>query len=148
MIRKCRESDVARMAEIESLVFPNGLGADFYRESLSNPLAFHLALEEDGKVLGFISSFFDQTTVEILNFAIHPKFQNQKKGTLLLRRFLTEIHRLGGTKAILDVRASNVRAIHLYQKTGFRLLRIRKQYYENSEDALVLECDLTARSNF
>ena len=39
----------------------------------------------------------------------------------------------------LEVRASNKKAIHLYEKFGFKSLGLRRKYYQdNNEDALIM----------
>jgi [ribosomal protein S18]-alanine N-acetyltransferase len=48
-----------------------------------------------------------------------------------------------GQKSIyLEVGANNVRAIHFYEKCGFKLLRRNKAYYSNGEDALAMSMTL------
>jgi ribosomal protein S18 acetylase RimI-like enzyme len=39
----------------------------------------------------------------------------------------------------LEVRASSAAAIGLYQRSGFRQVGIRTNYYDSSEDALLME---------
>ncbi len=41
-------------------------------------------------------------------------------------------------KKTLEVRKSNEKALNLYKKQGFILEGIRKEYYENKEDALIM----------
>jgi [ribosomal protein S18]-alanine N-acetyltransferase len=40
----------------------------------------------------------------------------------------------------LEVRASNVAAQELYRQFGFAPAGVRKRYYENTEDAIVMWC--------
>jgi ribosomal-protein-alanine N-acetyltransferase len=40
----------------------------------------------------------------------------------------------------LEVRASNTAAQELYRRFGFAPVGVRKQYYENIEDAIVMWC--------
>jgi ribosomal-protein-alanine N-acetyltransferase len=52
---------------------------------------------------------------------------------------------LGTTAIYLEVRPSNPGAIHLYQRTGFRLVGRRRDYYptfDGREDALVMRREL------
>ena len=43
---------------------------------------------------------------------------------------------------MLEVRNSNIPAQKLYEKHGFKQITIRKNYYDNSEDALIYEKEL------
>jgi ribosomal-protein-alanine N-acetyltransferase len=40
----------------------------------------------------------------------------------------------------LEVRHTNVSAQHLYQRFGFVPAGVRKKYYENRDDAIVMWC--------
>ncbi len=55
---------------------------------------------------------------------------------------LTQLLQLARTRtlthATLEVRASNHKALGLYQKFGFRTAGRRKSYYKDGEDALIL----------
>ena len=53
---------------------------------------------------------------------------------LILKAYENKIHEL-----TLEVRASNIEAIALYEKYGFQILGIRRNYYtDNNEDALIM----------
>ena len=41
-------------------------------------------------------------------------------------------------KITLEVRASNIKGINFYTKNGFKQVGVRKKYYKNGEDALLL----------
>ena len=46
---------------------------------------------------------------------------------------------------ILEVRASNLAAVNLYQKLGFKTIGTRRNYYQYNgvkEDALVMSCQV------
>ena len=42
----------------------------------------------------------------------------------------------------LEVRSSNTPAINLYKKAGFTNLSVRKKYYDDGEDAVVMAKEL------
>ena len=43
------------------------------------------------------------------------------------------------TSLTLEVRESNVKAINLYKKFGLKEVAVRKAYYNNGENALLME---------
>ena len=54
-------------------------------------------------------------------------------------KVLLEATRLGATHALLEVRACNQDALHLYNKFGFAVVGVRKGYYQDAgEDALLM----------
>ena len=93
-------------------------------------------------IAGYIISRFDDSSCHILNLSVTPKFQGQGYGQLLIQQILDS---LAGTlihSIVLEVRPSNLSAIHLYEKMGFQQCGIKPGYYrdgESVEDAFVLE---------
>ena len=56
----------------------------------------------------------------------------------MLQFAINDLHNLGATSFILEVRESNLAAISLYNKFDFKEISIRKNYYSNGENAKVL----------
>jgi ribosomal-protein-alanine N-acetyltransferase len=72
---------------------------------------------------------------EILNVAIDLPYRGLGFAEKLIRTVVTAVMKLGLKRVILDVRKSNLPAIHLYQKVGFNIVHVRKSFYSNGEDA-------------
>ena len=136
MLRPYKLEDVNRIVEIENNTLNHSLGIDFYTNDLNNPIARHFVYEIDNEIVGFISSYFDGEIIEVLNFCVDTMFQSKGFGNKLLNDFFNQFDVLS---SILEVRSSNARAIHVYEKNGFKTIRIRKQYYSNGEDALFMQ---------
>ena len=74
----------------------------------------------------------------ITNVVIAPEARNQGIGTAMLRHLMAEGNREGLTAYTLEVRVSNVAAIHVYEKLGFESAGIRPGFYEKPvEDAII-----------
>jgi ribosomal-protein-alanine acetyltransferase len=72
---------------------------------------------------------------EILNLAVDPA----ERRTGIARRLLMDVLARGKGAWFLEVRASNVAAIRLYESTGFTRAGERKNYYdEPAEDGIVM----------
>ncbi len=75
----------------------------------------------------------------IIMLAIHPQFQRQGLGQALLWALLKSACDRQLERATLEVRDSNLAAVSLYKKFGFKEAGRRKRYYEDTgEDALVM----------
>ena len=136
MLRPYKLEDVNRIVEIENNTLNHSLGIDFYTNDLNNPIAKHYVYEIDNEIVGFISSYFDGEIIEVLNFCVDTIYQSKGYGNKLLNDFFNQFE---ASSSILEVRSSNARAIHVYEKNGFKTIRIRKQYYSNGEDALFMQ---------
>jgi ribosomal-protein-alanine N-acetyltransferase len=78
----------------------------------------------------------DEAHITVL--AVDPCYHRRGLGRWLLINLLEEACRRGLQRATLEVRASNRRAILLYESFRFEPLGTRKRYYPDGEDALIL----------
>lgn len=85
----------------------------------------------------------------LLNICINPSRQGQGYGRMLLTHLLENAKSKNAEKFVLEVRASNYKAIALYECAGFIKIAVRKDYYptENGrEDALIYSLELDSDS--
>jgi len=140
-------SDLPTVMEIEHASFPSPWKLEFFLNELNNPYARLVVAEQAGQVIGYVCCWLVADEVQILDVAIHPAHRRCGVGRLLLQDILTEARQHGASSASLEVRVSNQPAITLYQALGFQQVAIRRQYYENGEDALLMVCSLSALAN-
>jgi ribosomal-protein-alanine N-acetyltransferase len=99
--------------------------------------------EENEAVVGFLVARRILSDIEILNFAVRPDARKRGTGTALLREAFAWGKTFAAEKALLEVRASNLTALHFYERHGFEVTARRKNYYAAPiEDALVLAASL------
>ena len=77
-------------------------------------------------------------TADLLNIAVDPAFRGRGIGRAMLRRLIGGARRRGMKELFLEVRPSNAAARQLYESESFRALSVRKHYYPDGEDALVM----------
>ena len=84
--------------------------------------------------------------VHLLNITVAPEYQGRGWGKAMLQALAVWSRGQGANDLWLEVRASNARAIHVYQAHGFESVSVRKDYYpdRNSarEDAVVMKLKL------
>jgi len=104
-------------------------------------------VERQGENIGYcvIQRVLDEA--ELLNIVVFKPFQSRGYGAELVEKTKEKLLVSGVKKLFLEVRASNLVARALYQKTGFEVVNIRRNYYraenQGAEDALVMQCLLT-----
>lgn len=92
------------------------------------------------EIVGFAGVMLVAEEAELLNIAVKPSYQNQGVGQLLLAKVMKQSAEQGAERILLEVRKSNVQALHLYKENFFSELGIRKAYYNNpTEDAIIME---------
>lgn len=88
-------------------------------------------------------SVLDET--QLLNFCVAGACRQRGFGRALLDFVLTRARERGQSRALLEVRASNLPAIRLYERAGFGRIAVRKDYYpagEGREDACIYSLSL------
>ncbi len=87
--------------------------------------------------LGCFWSILEEAHITIL--AVHPEYQRQGLGQLLLYALLRDAKKRQLEWATLEVKPSNQAALSLYHKFGFKEAGRRRRYYKDTgEDALIL----------
>jgi [ribosomal protein S18]-alanine N-acetyltransferase len=99
--------------------------------------------EENGEVTGFLVGRRVTSDLEILNFAVRADDRRHGVGAELLRAAFDWARSFQAAHAILEVRASNLAALHFYERHRFQVVGRRARYYTAPiEDALLLTATL------
>jgi ribosomal-protein-alanine N-acetyltransferase len=126
---------------IEEASFTNPWTRGMYLTELENTGVSYcfLAKDEDGRAVGFCSFWRVLDELHINNIAVLPPFRRLGVARTLLTYALSEGVALGARRATLEVRRSNDAARLLYERFGFTIAGVRRDYYTKPvEDALVL----------
>jgi len=140
--RRMQVRDLPEVMEIERLSFSHPWHETTFQGELQNsPISFPVVAVRisDGRVMGYIIYWKIQDDIQINNIAVHPEARRQGLGEALLRYALAHIKAAGAAFVSLEVRVTNAAARCLYEKLGFEVFGIRKDYYTNpDEDAVVM----------
>jgi ribosomal-protein-alanine N-acetyltransferase len=91
------------------------------------------------ELVGYICFWAVFEELRVMNLTVGPSWRRRGIGRELVHRALAWGHEHGARRALLEVRASNSRAIHLYEQAGFRVVGKRERYYMNPiEDAILM----------
>ena len=97
--------------------------------------------------IGCLWAILEEAHITML--AIHPQFQRQGLGQALLWALLKSACDRQLERSTLEVRDSNLAAVCLYKKFGFKEAGRRKRYYQDTgEDALVMWHNSLAKPEF
>jgi ribosomal-protein-alanine N-acetyltransferase len=91
-----------------------------------------------GSVLGHVLASAAADQGEVLTIAVRPDARRQGVGRHLLHALYQQWRRCGVTTGWLEVRADNEAACSLYRSDGWRDAGLRKAYYRDGVDALVM----------
>ena len=97
-------------------------------------------------LLGYFVAMAGVDEVHLLNITVAPEFQGQGWGRLMLDALSLWSRGQSAQWLWLEVRASNARALQVYEAYGYRRVGDRKNYYPDHhnrrEDAVVMSLKL------
>lgn len=134
MINKMTPEDINEIYNIGEIVNSNFKKLFNLNNLTTNDEIF--LYKESNKIKGFIHIYKGLDIIDIINIAVKPVYQNQKIGTKLLEHIINQKE---NKKIMLEVKSNNYNAIKLYQKFNFKPINIRKQYYKDKTDAIIME---------
>jgi len=136
--RPMRPEDLSQVIEIENLSFSSPWSHSSFLQELNNPISCTLVAESEGQVTGYLCCWYVADEVHTLNLAVHPDYRRLG----IARRLMEEVLLKAGAEGIktvsLEVRRSNLSAVSLYHHLGFCQIGVRRRYYDNEEDALLM----------
>ena len=91
---------------------------------------------EEDKIRAYLTASITLDEADIESVFTFPEFRKKGIAFSLIQKFLEEYPNL--KKIFLEVRQSNIPAINAYKKAGFNQISVRKKYYSDGEDALIL----------
>ena len=98
---------------------------------------------EHQRIAGYIVARESAGELHINNVAVRDQYRRRGIGSALLGRIMETARRLKVKVAFLEVRSGNDAARALYERTGFRAIARRPNYYSDPrEDAVVMSLAL------
>jgi len=144
IIEVLRKRHLAEMLPIEQASYPHPWTIGVFQSELENMRKgdrHYLVALEDGVVVGYAGLMFVVGDAHVTNIAVSPQHTRRGIATRLLAELAWEAIGRGSEALTLEVRVSNVGAQALYREFGFIPAGVRKKYYENVEDAIVMWCN-------
>ena len=146
------EADLPAVLTVENAAYPYPWTEGIFRDCLrvgyhclvAEPVARNvprLAPGDHRPLVGHAVMSAAVGECHLLNLCVHPDWQGRGLGRRILLRLFAIGRANNADTAFLEVRASNRRAIALYESEGFCEVGLRRGYYpagERREDAVVM----------
>lgn len=145
-IATLKDADIDIVLTIEKVCFPSDpWNRISFEEELQNPLSrfYVLTDTEVGAILGYGGVWLMYDTGNVTNLAVSPDCRRQGLGRRLLTKLIDVCIEENMASITLEVRRSNTAAKALYASMGFTVQGMRKQYYKDREDAVIMTKDLS-----
>jgi len=142
VIAPASAGDLDAIDEISRHSFKNAWPRQSFADELVRPHG-RLVVARDRDVVGYLNYWMVADEVHLLAIATHPDHRRRGVGGLLLDHLLAVARATAARMVTLEVRRTNIPAIALYERRGFKRVGVRPAYYqEDGEDAVVMTLDL------
>ncbi|MEN3035407.1 MAG: ribosomal protein S18-alanine N-acetyltransferase [Candidatus Methanosuratincola sp.] len=157
-VREFRPEDLESVITINKACLPENYSPDFFMEHhWENPRIFLVAQAGD-KVVGYnmcrIEFGFSNIRRDfakkghVISIAVLEDYRGMGIGQRLMEEGMKNVRESGASEIYLEVRQSNLPAIQLYRKLGFRAVRVLEGYYRDGENAYLMVANLEERTRF
>ena len=117
---------------------------DFWTEKMledeyNNDISYGCVTKDDmNNIVGFAFLWEPPYEIHISNIVVKKDMRNNKIGSRLLEKLIEIARQKKKDEITLEVNINNIYAIKLYEKYNFEKVGIRKKYYNNIDDALIM----------
>ena len=135
-------ADLPQVMELERLSFDKPWTPGLFLHELKLSFSrLHLARTSNGsrRLVGYVCWWVVGEEVHILNLAVHPSSRRSGTGRALVQRVLNDAATHRAASVSLEVRHDNQAALRLYGGMGFTASGLRRNYYGQGEDAVIME---------
>lgn len=137
--RQLAAADIPALLNLDKDVFRTQWSEHLWQHELSSDLSTYVAIEQEGKLVGYAGFWLVAGEAQITRVAILKDRHGQGLGSYLTAALIAAAWDKGAEAITLEVRAGNTAAQKAYQRNGFSAVGIRPHYYEdNGEDAIIM----------
>lgn len=149
-LRPLDPADCEALATLHAEAFARGWSEDEFATLLGQDTVFGFAAVAEGQAnaapVGFVLAREAADEAEILTVTVSRRLRRRGLGRALMDAVLRRLHTERATALFLEVDETNLAAIALYRRLGFREVGRRPDYYQNRAkgrtNALTMRRDL------
>ena len=137
------EADLDAVTAIEAVTFPDPWPRrSLAYEALENPCGFAFVIEWEGIVAGYAITHVLYEQAHLINIAVAAARRGLGLGEALLVHLMRHAALQGAEEMHLEVRETNMAAVSLYVRHGFKILGRKDKYYGDGTPALLMRAPL------
>ena len=139
VIREAGREDAALLAELDARCFTRDAWPAAEFESSMSFFCRYFIAELEGRAIGSAGCItIPGIQGEISTIGVVPEERGKGWSKILLQRVIDECAAAEVPEIFLEVRPSNAPALALYKRFGFKEAGLRKKYYSDGEDAVIM----------
>lgn len=116
---------------------------DILKNDVTNENSKYIVAKINDEIVGFAGIKIILDEADIMNIAVRIDKRKLGIGSILLEKLIELAINCNCSFITLEVNENNLPAIHLYEKYNFENIGLRKKYYNNIDNAIIMKKDLT-----
>ena len=142
VIEKMTIQDVIEIEKDFEEKFDNFWNINILKSELDNNNSLYFVAKEEKEIVGFVGTLINVDFTEITNIVVKKDFRKLGIGKMLLEKIIEETKKINKEMIYLEVNENNEGAINLYKKYRFEEVGRRKKYYNEKDDAILMNLKL------
>lgn len=141
--------EISQMSISDFNQIKNSLFSDFddfwntstLENELNNEDSYYIVAKSmsSTEIVGFAGMKIILDEADIMNIVTKKNKRNLGIASLMLEKLIYIAKEKNFKKLTLEVNYKNLTAIHLYKKFNFKEIAVRKKYYNNIDDAIIMQ---------
>lgn len=131
-------SDLLEIKDILSTDFDDFWNFNIFESELKNPNSKYIVAKSDNVIVGFAGIWISVDDIHITNIVTKKTMRHLGIGSMLLEKLLEISKKENLSSLTLEVNEKNTNAIKLYEKYNFKKIGLRKNYYSQNENAIIM----------
>lgn len=112
------------------------------KSELENTNSYYIVAKSENDIVGFGGLWKSVDDIHITNIVTKKTLRNKGIGNAILNELINQAKNFGYNIITLEVNENNTPAISLYKKFGFKEVGIRKKYYNNIDNAIIMNLEV------
>ena len=126
--------DYEEIMEIHNLSFDNKWNIQSMETMCEIENYSFIIIKTNNEILGYIILYDTLDSFDLFEIAVKNDHRNQGLGTKLLKALFVKTDK----DIFLEVNEINVKALGLYEENGFVRISLRKNYYKDNKNAIIM----------
>lgn len=137
-IREMNISDLNCISDTLEIDFDNFWNYNVFKSELENPSSTYFIALHDDEIVGFGGIWKCIDEFHITNIVVKKNKRNLHIGSKILEKLIEVSKNKDANSITLEVNENNIPALKLYSKYNFLNVGIRKNYYNGTDDAIIM----------
>lgn len=137
-IQPMTQQDLKQIEQILTTDFDAFWTPSIFEKELNNPNSSYFVAKQKNQIVGFGGIWKAVDDIHITNLVTKKNMRNLGIAKQILDKLIQTAKQTKLASLTLEVNENNLPAIDLYEKFGFQKLGIRKKYYNNQDNAIIM----------